>query len=148
MGTDAPQERPQSLLRWPTYVMGKLHRSGTARIDEALADGGLSLRDYYVLACIDEGGELAQQQVADRLEIDRSDLVKVLDRLEAAGWITRARDATDRRRHVLSLTGSGRAAVSEAEAITDAVTQELLEALSEPEQGTLLRLLRKAFRSV
>ncbi|WIX98905.1 MarR family transcriptional regulator [Amycolatopsis mongoliensis] len=138
-------DRPRALLRWPTYVMGQLHRTGVGRIDEALAGTGLALRDYYVLVCVGEFGPLAQQRVADRLGLDRSDLVKVLDRLEAAGWVLRERDTEDRRRHVLTLTEAGRTAVAQVEEVSAAVTGELLSELSPREQETLHRLLLKAF---
>jgi DNA-binding MarR family transcriptional regulator len=138
-------ERPRALLRWPTYVMGQLHRSGVGRIDTALAGHGVALRDYYVLVCIGESGPLSQQRVADRLGLDRSDLVKVLDRLEAAGWVSRERDNEDRRRHVLTLTERGNATVGKVEEVSNAVTGELLARLSPGERETLHRLLLKAF---
>ncbi len=141
----SPPGRPRALLRWPTYVMGQLHRSGAGRIDTALAGHGVALRDYYVLVCIGESGPLSQQRVADRLGLDRSDLVKVLDRLEAAGWVRRERDTEDRRRHVLTLTGPGRTTVGVVEEVSTAVTGELLARLSPGEQETLHRLLLKAF---
>ncbi|MDQ7808795.1 MarR family transcriptional regulator [Amycolatopsis sp. A133] len=141
----SPSDRPRALLRWPTYVMGQLHRSGVGRIDAALAGRGVALRDYYVLVCIGEYGPLAQQRVADRLGLDRSDLVKVLDRLEAAGWVSRERDTEDRRRHVLTLTEDGRATVGTVEEVSAAVTGELLARLTPREQDTLHRLLLKAF---
>jgi DNA-binding MarR family transcriptional regulator len=141
----SPSGRPRALLRWPTYVMGQLHRSGVGRLDTALAGRGVALRDYYVLVCIGEGGPLSQQRVADRLGLDRSDLVKVLDRLEAAGWVSRERDAEDRRRHVLTLTEAGRATVGTVEEVWSAVTGELFARLSPGERETLHRLLLKAF---
>ncbi|EOD65144.1 MarR family winged helix-turn-helix transcriptional regulator [Amycolatopsis vancoresmycina] len=140
-----PPDRPRALLRWPTYLMGHLHRSGVGRIDAALAGSGVSLREFYVLVCIGESGPLSQQRVADRLGLDRSDLVKVLDRLEAAGWVLRERDTEDRRRHLLTLTGAGRATVEHVEEVSSAVTGELLGRLSPGEQETLHRLLLKAF---
>ncbi|WP_410671712.1 MarR family winged helix-turn-helix transcriptional regulator [Amycolatopsis sp. cmx-4-68] len=142
---DSSPDRPRALLRWPTYLMGQLHRSGVGRMDEVLAGLGLSLRDYYVLVCVGEGGPLSQQRVADQLGLDRSDLVKVLDRLEAAGRVRRERDTEDRRRHVLTLTDDGRATVAKTEEVSSAVTDELLARLSPREQQTLHRLLLKAF---
>ncbi|WP_410606147.1 MarR family winged helix-turn-helix transcriptional regulator [Amycolatopsis sp. lyj-109] len=138
-------DRPQALLRWPTYVMGQLHRSGAGRIDAALAGHGVALRDYYVLVCIGESGPLSQQRVADRLGLDRSDLVKVLDRLEAAGWVSRERDTEDRRWHVLTLTEDGHATVGKVEEVSSAVTGDLLARLNPGERRTLHRLLLKAF---
>lgn len=143
--SDSSHGRPRALLRSPTYVMGQLHRSGAGRIDTALAGHGVALRDYYVLVCIGESGPLSQQRVADRLGLDRSDLVKVLDRLEAAGWVSRERDTQDRRRHVLTLTEAGRATVGTAEEVSAAVTGELLARLSPGERETLHQLLLKAF---
>ncbi|MEU8638983.1 MarR family transcriptional regulator [Amycolatopsis sp. NPDC048633] len=137
-------DRPRALLRWPTYLMGRLHRAGVGRIDEALAGTEVALRDYYVLVCVGEFGPLAQQRVADRLGLDRSDLVKVLDRLETAGLVLRERDTEDRRRHVLTLTEDGRAAVAKVDDVSAAVTGELLSELSSAEQETLHRLLLKA----
>ncbi|MET8850135.1 MarR family transcriptional regulator [Amycolatopsis sp. NPDC004625] len=143
MATSSP-DRPRALLRWPTYLMGQLHRSGVGRIDAALAGSGVALREFYVLVCIGEAGPLSQQRVADRLGLDRSDLVKVLDRLEAAGWVRRERDTEDRRRHLLTLTEAGRATVGRVEEVSSAVTGELLGRLSPGEQETLHRLLLKA----
>ncbi|MFB9688699.1 MarR family winged helix-turn-helix transcriptional regulator [Amycolatopsis plumensis] len=140
----SPLDQPRALLRWPTYVMGRLHRRGVGRIDAALAGQGVALRDYYVLVCIGESGPPSQQRVADRLGLDRSDLVKVLDRLEAAGWVSRERDTEDRRRHVLTLTEHGRATVGKVEEVSNAVNGELLARLSPGEQETLHRLLLKA----
>ncbi|WP_199199006.1 MarR family winged helix-turn-helix transcriptional regulator [Amycolatopsis sp. CA-128772] len=142
--TTSPSGRPRALLRWPTYLMGNLHRSGVSRIDAALAGSGVSLREFYVLVCVGEYGPLSQQNVADRLGLDRSDLVKVLDRLEAAGWVLRERDTEDRRRHVLTLTEAGRATVGKVEEISSTVTGELLGRLSAGEQETLHALLVKA----
>jgi len=136
---------PRALLRWPTYLMGQLHRSGVGRMDQVLAASGTSLRDYYVLVCVGESGPLSQQGVADQLGLDRSDLVKLLDRLEAAGWVRRERDTRDRRRHVLTLTAEGRATVAEIAEVSSTVTGELLARLGPREQETLHRLLLKAF---
>lgn len=142
--TTPSTERPRGLLRWPTYVMGQLHRSAVVQIDKALADEGLSLRDYYVLACLAEGGELAQQQVADRLGMDRSELVKMVDRLEAAGRVVRRRDTEDRRRQLLTLTDQGRAAVIRTEEISQQTTDALLDRLTPREREMLHRLLLQA----
>jgi DNA-binding MarR family transcriptional regulator len=46
--------------------------------------------------------------LADALHIDPSSLTGILDRLEAAGLLTRRSDRKDRRRAVLTLTAKGR----------------------------------------
>ncbi len=132
------------LLRWPTYVLGQLWRRGLAEIDEALAAEGLSLRDYVVLVRIDQLPSPSQQQVADRVGVDRSDFVKILDRLQSRGLIGRERDAEDRRRHLLSLTDVGRAAMDRATAVSGRSTTEFFAELSPSELVALHRLALKA----
>jgi DNA-binding MarR family transcriptional regulator len=55
-----------------------------------LSAKGVSLRAHFVLVCVSEYGELSQQQVADQIAIDRSDLVKLIDQLEALEQVTAA----------------------------------------------------------
>jgi MarR family transcriptional regulator, lower aerobic nicotinate degradation pathway regulator len=142
-GQDLPS-RPWGLLRWPSYAVGLLHRTAKARVDAALGGMGLSVRNYAVLVCLDEYGELSQQQVGDRTAIDRSDLVKLIDQLEALGQVERRRDLADRRRHVLSLTAGGARALREADQILERLTSEIFANLSAAERQTLHRLTLKA----
>lgn len=136
--------RPRGLLRWPSYAVGQLHRAARARVDAALGEKGLSARGYGVLVCLDECGELSQQQVGDRVAIDRSDLVKLIDRLEALGQVQRRPDLADRRRHALSLTAEGIRALREADQILERLTAEIFATLSARERQTLHRLTLKA----
>jgi DNA-binding MarR family transcriptional regulator len=141
---DHPIARPPALLRWPTYALGQLHRLGKARIDADLSDAGLSLRGHFVLACLDEYGELSQQQVADRIAIDRSDIVKLIDHLEALGQVARRRDILDRRRHVLTLTPAGTRAFRQGEQIIEQATADILSRLTGQERQALHRLTLQA----
>jgi DNA-binding MarR family transcriptional regulator len=136
--------RPLRLLRWPTYAMGQLHRAACARMEAALAGEGLPLRTYHVLVCLDELGELSQQQVCDAIAADRSDMVRMIDRLEELGHVVRERDAVDRRRHLLRLTPSGHAALGRAEHVIARVTDEVLSGLSDAERRTLHLLTLRA----
>lgn len=139
-----PVPAPRRMLRWPTYALGQLHRTAKSRLDAALGAKGLSLRAHYVLACLGESGELSQQQVATRLGMDRSDMVKLVDHLEALGQATRCPDTTDRRRHLLSLTAAGTEALELGEQIVERVTDDVLAGLTPAERRTLHRLTLKA----
>jgi DNA-binding MarR family transcriptional regulator len=48
-----------------------------------------------------------------RLEINRTIMIKLIDRLQEAGYVTRTRNPDNRRSYVLSLTGPGRKALEE-----------------------------------
>ena len=59
---------------------------------------------------------MSQRDVAARTMIDASDVVDLVDRLEAAGFLRRVRDPDDRRRYTLVLTPAGPATPSTASA--------------------------------
>jgi DNA-binding MarR family transcriptional regulator len=125
----------------PTYVVAHLHRLARGRMERAMSERGLVLREHQVLACLEEFGEVSQQQVCDAIDADRSDMVRQLDHMERRGLVVRDRDVADRRRHVLTLTAEGRRALVEGEEVIRDVTDQLLAGLTERERRTLHELL-------
>lgn len=87
---------------------------------------------------------MKQQQVCDRIEMDHSDMVRLIDDLEARGHVVRTRDPRDRRRYLLPVTPSGRKALSRCDAILAEVTDEVFSALSPDERRSLHRLVLRA----
>lgn len=135
---------PLGVLRWPTFGLGQLYRSAHARIGTRLAEVDESLRTYYVLASLAEYGELSQQQVCDRIEMDRSDMVRLIDDLEGRGHVRRTRDRGDRRRYRLTLTASGTQALRRCDAILADATDDVFANLSADDRRTLHRLTLRA----
>lgn len=101
----------------PGHVVFRLRRAASLAAACAPcfddAPGGIgSPRDVQVLDAIgDPGATYSQQDLGDRLGINRSTMVKLIDRFEAAGQVARARNPRDRRSYVLALTDDGRAAL-------------------------------------
>src|SRR3954454_5971701 len=92
--------QPAGLLRYPTYVLGKLHKAMHAQL-------GTPLREHWVLTYLAERTEISQQEMANAMEIDRSEVVRLIDSLEKAGRVTRTRDPEDRRKYRLTITAAG-----------------------------------------
>ncbi|AKU16019.1 MarR family winged helix-turn-helix transcriptional regulator [Luteipulveratus mongoliensis] len=128
---------PDGLLRFPTYVLGLLHKASHA-------EAGSSLRDHWVLVCLDEERDLSQQQLSDALRIDRSDVVRLIDGLESAGYVVRQRDSHDRRRYQLSITPAGRAQRKRVDRQIEQAQDRVLAALDPAEREQLHRLALKA----
>jgi DNA-binding MarR family transcriptional regulator len=105
---------------------------------EALAPFGIHARDLGVLLVIDSFEPASQQQVAQRLGVDRTTMVAIIDTLEDKGIIARHPDAEDRRRNVVELTPAGQDILKQATAASDAAEAELLAPLS-PEESEQLR---------
>ncbi len=80
------------------------------QLESVTAAHGLTLGDYLVLAVIRRSpdGVCAPSTVCDVLRRASGGMTLTLDRLEAAGWLTRSPDSSDRRRVVLRLTQAGR----------------------------------------
>ena len=91
----------------------------------------------------DHGGS-SQQALATTLQIDRTNLVGLLNELEAEGLIERRRSPEDRRRHLCDSPTPGHERLAKAEFALAAVEDEALAALTDAEREQLYLLLQKA----
>src|ERR1700744_303063 len=69
---------------------------------------GIDVKELGMLVVIAGPEPLSQQQVAQRLGVDRTTMVAMLDALERKGIVSRHPHAEDRRRNVVELTEAGR----------------------------------------
>ena len=82
---------------------------------------GLTYPQYLALMVLWERDGLAVNELGERLFLDSGTLTPLLKRMEAAGWVARARDAADERRVIVSLTPEGSALRRRAQAIPKAL---------------------------
>lgn len=75
--------------------------------DEALAEAGGSLPVWLVLLNLIAGQPANQRELAAGVGIREATLTHHLNAMERAGLITRARDAANRRIHVVTVTPAG-----------------------------------------
>ncbi|GAA3199335.1 MarR family winged helix-turn-helix transcriptional regulator [Actinocorallia longicatena] len=113
-----------------------------ALVEAATEPHGLGGRELAVLAVLAEGRPLSQLEAAERLGVDRTTMVALLDALEAKGVVERRRSPEDRRRNIVELTPGGRDRFHSAETARAAAEREFLAALTPAESTELLRLLR------
>lgn len=128
------------LLHLPSYLMLQLVREV-----RRLARNELRGPHVTVLAFLAEQEAVAQKRISDRVQMDPSDLVSVLDDLEQRGFAQRRRDDRDRRRFTVSITDEGRGALRERMETARAHEDELLAPLTSQERVELTTLLRKAY---
>jgi DNA-binding MarR family transcriptional regulator len=74
---------------------------------------GLRAGEFSALALIDANPDITQIELARAGGFDQTILVGIIDDLEARGWVTRQQHQEDRRRRVLQITKSGRAALAD-----------------------------------
>lgn len=122
-------------------VYQKLHR----RAALASQRSGLSLSRFDVLnhAGVREGR--TQQELAAALFVTKGNICQLIDGMEADGLLQRRRDGRSNR---IYLTDAGRVLRSRILADHEAELAARFQALTAPEQETLLRLLAKLDRSL
>jgi DNA-binding MarR family transcriptional regulator len=111
---------------------------------EALAPHGLTLAQFDVLMTLCHGDGITQQDLAEHLLVTKANVVGLLDRVSAAGWVERRPDPEDRRVNRIHLTEAGRKLAAEAQPGQQTLIKRLFEGLAEPElrqmHGLLVRL--------
>jgi DNA-binding MarR family transcriptional regulator len=105
---------------------------------------GIHMRHLVALAYVRDHENCPQQNLADAFCMDANNVVLLLNELEELGYVTRLRDPHDRRRHVVELTPSGRAALARTDRAQRTIEDEVLQALDAQERETLRTLLRRA----
>jgi MarR family transcriptional regulator for hemolysin len=109
--------------------------------DDALAEAGGSLPTWLVLVSLKNKVPGAQRELADAVGIEGPTLTHHLNRMEAAGLVTRRRDPENRRVHLVELTADGEALFRRLRAAVTAFDGELRQGISENQLATLRRLL-------
>jgi len=111
-------------------------------LGEGLHDSPFSLTEVRVLYEIAERDGLTAATLARELRFDPAYLSRMVKKFRAAGLIDTRSGMQDRRERVLTMTEAGRAVIDPLIAASNAQMAEMLSALDEPRQRTLLAAMR------
>lgn len=127
-------------LGWSLQAMSQ----GFSRIATgAVADVPGGPRGYQVLVAITTEAPTSQLVLAQRLGIDKTAMVYVVDALEGASLVERRPDPRDRRVRQVLPTAQGRALLAAARGALRGVEGVLMRTLSPEEQEQLRRLMAR-----
>jgi DNA-binding MarR family transcriptional regulator len=127
-------------------MLAQLGRGATELYRTALA--GTGLKPPHVATLIQLRSEpVGQQALSDATGIDAVKLVGILNDLETAALVERRRDLVDRRRHIVAITGAGRARLDDVERAAAAADARLLAGLTPVQREQLAALLRLVIQS-
>src|SRR5207248_8115618 len=132
-----------------TGLFAVLHAASAleTRVEERLADAGLSLPKLAALHQLSQAGDsLPLGQLAERLSCVKSNVTQLVDRLEADGLVSRAADPNDRRSRLAVLTDAGKKVFERGMQIQQQTERDLFSALSSDESEQLQQLLTKLQR--
>lgn len=126
-------------------VFHLMHRAYSALFraaDQAMKSRyGLTASQNAVLFTLIREDGLPITAIADRLNMGKSSLTGLVDRMAAAGLVTRNRAADDGRRSDIFITPQGRALAQDTLVDTKAMNKAMLAPFSEAEREVISRFL-------
>ena len=111
------------------------------RFEARGSEYGLSSAQWRLLVSVKRLGEPTQAQIAERLEIEPISVSRLVDRMEAAGWVERLQDEADRRIRRVRPTERSRAMFDDLRTLATEVYDVALAGLSPDERAALLHAL-------
>ena len=111
------------------------------RLREAHTAHSLSPRQFHLLGLLHDRGPLTQRELGALMDVDPSILVTLLNPLEADGYLSRERDPSDRRRHVVTLAPAGARQLDRAAQAQRDAEDELFAGLTDAQREQLRGLL-------
>ncbi|MGR6918413.1 MarR family winged helix-turn-helix transcriptional regulator [[Actinomadura] parvosata] len=111
-----------------------------------LAAHDVSMWGYVVLGALDNGTVRTQASLAEAVGADKTRIIDTLDKLQAAGLITREPDPRDRRARILAITAKGRTVRRAIRERIQANENRLLERLPPADREGFLNAARALHR--
>jgi len=125
-------------------LIAQIARRWRARLDQRIAEYGLTEARWLTLLAISRGGEgMTQKDLARLLLIEGPTLVRTLDWLEGEGLVARREAPHDRRAKTLHLTPKARPLIHRIEAAATGVRAEILAGIPEAELAICLGVLER-----
>jgi DNA-binding MarR family transcriptional regulator len=135
---------------WPADLTLLLHAAADRMVvdlDKAAIELGLNdVRDWLVLAALDDGAQRTQLELSRMICVDKTTLISVLDRLERQQLIVRTVDPSDRRVRIPQITAAGKRAYSKFAAARDAAESRALDGVDTEQRAVLMELLARIAR--
>lgn len=122
---------------WLRRLLRALVRSGGLLETHRHAGVRLSMSEVFALGELADAGTLSQQDLADRLGLEKSTVSRLAANLERREWLIRERDSVNRRFYRLRLTARGRSVAKRVGQHFRTYHAALFEALTPDERAGL-----------
>lgn len=125
------------------FLISDVARLLRRNFDQRVQDLGLTQAQWRAIAQLSREEGIKQVVLADRLEIKPITLARLIDRLEAAGWVKRRRDREDRRATRIFLTPKSQPILSEMTTRVGDTLNEALGAVPVAQRDLLVDVLQQ-----
>lgn len=127
------------LPTFPGYALRRAANATAADLSNRLSALGLRQVDASVLMLIADNEDLTASAIGRQLDIQRANMVPLLNKIEKAGWIERV--PLDKKSQAIRLTKAGIEKHQEGVAIIQLFEEELLTRVPEEHRAHLLPAL-------
>jgi DNA-binding MarR family transcriptional regulator len=141
----APEASPETPTDRAGFLLSRVGTAVQSGFKDVLAGWDLRPLHFLILSALGYRSGSSQQDLCRMLGIDSGNMVELLDTLEARGYARRAPHARDRRRHVVSITPSGRTTLARIGGAVDEYDRQFLAPLGPDERRQLVELLGKLY---
>jgi DNA-binding MarR family transcriptional regulator len=107
------------LSRRFSFILRDVNSLWVQRFEQHAASLGLTLPQCRTLVRLAENEGVSQIKLAELTDLEPMTLVRILDRMEAEGWLERRSDPRDRRVRCLYLTGKGKPLLEDIKRLMD-----------------------------
>jgi DNA-binding MarR family transcriptional regulator len=135
-------------LRTIGFLLKDVTRLYTRRFEERAQGLSLTLAQCKALSYLESYEGVSQKRLAELTELDPMSLVRMLDRMEADGWVERRSDPADRRARSLCLTAKAKPILEHIATLAKETRAEALHGLNEEERTQLTRLLARVHENL
>lgn len=135
------QEPSFTLATSTTHLLHRAQQIAVNLSAAALETKGLTIRQFAVLAALNDEDGQTQSSLVEITGIDRSTLADMVARMEKGGMVQRIKSSHDARAKAVSLTDAGRLAFNEAAPVVQAADAELVAHLRKSRRVSLLESL-------
>jgi DNA-binding MarR family transcriptional regulator len=139
------QDAVRRLAADPGFLLSRVGAAVRAGFKDVLAGWAIRPLQYVILLVLAARDGLSQQELCTAAGVDSGNMVELLDGLEALEYAHRARDASDRRRYLVTITVRGRTALAELRQAVDEYNRGFLSAVTADEQQQLAAILAKLY---
>ncbi len=137
----APEQDLRSLVSFQLRQLTNMYTKGTASVYERKF--GLTLNEWRLIALLQVPGVLSLNRLAEQAQFDRGLTSRIVQSLEARGYLQRQADSSDGRGVLLSLTPKGKKLVAQVFPVALERNETLLSCLTSAERAGLLKMLGK-----
>ena len=116
------------------FLLNDVARLMRTAYDRRIRKLGLTRAQWWVLTHLYRSNGVNQTELAETLEIEKPTLGRLLDRLEAKGWVRREHDASDRRVWRVHLTDEVEPALRTMRTIAAELRRDALTGISAAER--------------